>query len=341
MFAEHQRRKTVARILNERGYRTRIGAKFSDMTIRRLIEDPTAKGTHRANWTQQAEGPVRRFERKPEEEWIWNEVEAVVSVDLWDRCNAILAMQAAGRKPAKKTSYLFSGLAHCHCGPKMYVPARRNKYVCPTCHNKIPVDDLEAVFQSQLEGFALSPDELAAHDEAANEALREKERLLDGIETDLRKLANSENELFELYHAGALSKADFGRRHQPISERRTQLEDELPRLQAERDILKINRLSQEEVLAEAGNLLGKWPDFTFEQRRQIVETICDRIVIGKEGVEISLLQDPFGNSDEMATPPLRLVALRRSTSPTSACGLGEDLTARLATSPKSPYMARP
>ena len=82
------------------------------------------------------------------------------------------------------------------------------------------------------------------------------------------------------------------------------------RLQAERDILKITRLSQEEVLAQAGDLFGTWPDFTFEQRRQIVETICDRIVIGKEGVEISLLQDPFGTSDEMATPPRGFGPLR-------------------------------
>jgi site-specific DNA recombinase len=57
------------------------------------------------------------------------------------------------------------------------------------------------------------------------------------------------------------------------------------------------------VLDEARDLSVRWPDLPWEHRRQIVETITDQIVIGKEGVEITLLQVPFGNDIQKATEP--------------------------------------
>jgi len=165
-------------------------------------------------------------------------------------------------------------------------------------------DTLEALFQSELTDFLLSPEEMDAHHAAASDMLREKQALIDTAEAELKKLLAAENELFELYHAGQIAKGDFGRHHKPLSERRHQIEDELPRLEAERDILKIGMLSRDEVLDDAKDLAVRWPQLPWEHRRQIVETITDRIIIGKEGVEISLLQIPFGNDGELATEPL-------------------------------------
>ena len=70
------------------------------------------------------------------------------------------------------------------------------------------------------------------------------------------------------------------------------MEADLPRLQAELDALKINQLSSEEVMAEAADLYGRWPKLSFDEKRRIVESITDRIVIGKEDVDISLCYLP-------------------------------------------------
>jgi site-specific DNA recombinase len=49
--------------------------------------------------------------------------------------------------------------------------------------------------------------------------------------------------------------------------------DEIPRLQAEIDLLKISYVSKEEVMINAGNLYKRWPDLPYEQRRQITDVL--------------------------------------------------------------------
>jgi site-specific DNA recombinase len=186
----------------------------------------------------------------------------------------------------------------------MYVWSNSPKYRCPDCNNKIPVDDLEAVYREQLRQFLLSPEEIDAHAAAAKEAMIEKQALIDATEAEHRKLEVEDERLYQLYLANSLSKEDFGRRHKPLSARRAQVEEELPRLQAELDVLRIGSLSREEALSEAQDLAVRWADLAREEKRQIIETITERIVIGKEEVEIHLLQLPsLGNDADRATRP--------------------------------------
>jgi len=99
--------------------------------------------------------------------------------------------------------------------------------------------------------------------------------------------------VYKLYQATKLTPESFSRFFKPLEEREKQLEADFPKLQAELDALKINHLSTEEVLAEARDLYARWPHLTFEDKRRIVESITDKIVIGKEEVSISLCYLPF------------------------------------------------
>ena len=91
---------------------------------------------------------------------------------------------------------------------------------------------------------------------------------------------------------GFRPRKSFSRFFKPLEEREKQLETDLPKLQAELDALKINQLSTEEVIAEARDLYARWPHLPFEDKRRVVESITDRIVIGKEEVSISLCYLP-------------------------------------------------
>jgi site-specific DNA recombinase len=309
LFSEHRRKKTVARLMNERGYRTRSGSKWSDTTVDRLLRDPTAKGLHRQNYTR-TDDRTGSWELKPEAEWVLTPVEPIVDQDLWAKCNSILDEQRFRlKRPARRPVHLFAGFARCSCGEKMYVWANSPKYVCKKCKNKIPVGDLEAVYRDQLSSFLVSPEEISAHMEAANETIREKGKLVQAAEDELKKIGIEDDRLYELYMAEKLSKDDFGRRHKPLSERRRQLEEELPRLQASLDVLRIASISNREALSEVRDLSGRWPHMSSEEKRQLIEAITDHIVIGKEEVEINLLYLPaFVTDAEKATQPQGFIA---------------------------------
>jgi site-specific DNA recombinase len=304
LFAEHKRKKTVARILTERGYRTRSGKPFTDTTLARLLEDTTAKGTFRANFSKLTpDGKSRTL--KPESEWVYTQVEPIVDEALWDTCFHILDSHRRGyTKASRKTVHLFSGFAYCACGSKMYVWSHSPTYRCGKCRRKIPTDDLEAIYRDRLGEFLVSPDEIAAHNAAANDVIADKEKLVRAAESELQKLTSDDKRMMDLYLSGELSKEEFGRHHRPLAERRAQLEDELPRLQASLDVLKIDTISKAEAASEATTLATHWGTFSFDDKRAIIEAITEKIVIGNEEVAINLLYRPSGpTSDKRATPP--------------------------------------
>ena len=292
LFNEHGRKKTVARLLNERGYRTRNGSAFSDTTVDRLLRDPTAKGIRRANYTLSTDSK-KAWRLKPESEWVLHEVEAIVDEALWADCNGILdATRAKGKRKARETNHLFAGVAYCHCGRKMYVPSNTPKYVCYGCRNKIPADDLEAIFHGELKRFFFSPEEIAQHLERSSETILAKQELLKTLEREAKKLQAESDKLYDLYQSGMIDKEGFGAKYRPLSARQKQLADEIPAIQAEIDVLKISHLSQAEIVAEARDLCTRWPDLPYQERRRVVETITERIVIGEGEVEINLFYAP-------------------------------------------------
>ena len=128
LFAEHQRKQIVIGILNQEKHTTRIGAQFTSTTITRLLTDRSVIGVE-------------------------GEYEAIIPKELWERCNAILEAQKTAGGAKRAVAHLFSGLVHCGCGQKMYVPSNGKKYVCGDCRNKIATDDLEHIFRLQLQTY--------------------------------------------------------------------------------------------------------------------------------------------------------------------------------------------
>lgn len=291
LYAEHKRNKTVARLLNEAGYRTRNGSRFTDTTVVRLIQDTTAKGQYRANHTYRDNRG--KLHLKPESEWIYTPVERLVSDELWETCNSLITRRDHGnQKRARKTVHLFAGLLFCGCGQKMYVFSRSPKYICPKCKNKIPMEDIEAIFQEQLADYFISPEKIQKHLEVSNEGLQEKKAYLDNHIAQLEDVRAQMQRTYRLYQADQITVQGFGKIYRPLEEREAQLEAELPKLQGEYDALKMAQLSASDVVEEATNLHKAWGQFSAEEKRRIIESITERIVLTGSELEIQLAYLP-------------------------------------------------
>ncbi len=299
LFVKLRRRKTVADELNKAGYRTRNGSKFSDTTITRLIQDPTAKGIRRANHTKSL-GEGRKWIPKPQDEWVEIPIEPIIDEQLWEEANRTLqAVRRGTRKPARRSVQLFAGLTFCHCGLKMKVPSNNAKYICPSCHNKIATVDLEEIFHLQLKDFLFSPEEIVSYLKTADETISAKEELLETLKKEFAKIQLEMKKTYELYLADKLTADGFGILYRPLEERLKEISNEMPDLQSEVDFLKIQHLSSDDIISEFQSLYERWKTLLPEDKRVIVEHSVERIVIGAGEISIELGYLP--SSSELMT----------------------------------------
>lgn len=290
LFDEHKRLKAVARLLNERGHRTRDNHKWSDTSVERLIRDPAAKGLYRSNYTRNL---GRKWEIKPENEHVYTNVEPIVSEELWQKCNDILDRRlTSAAKPGKPTVHVFTGRLQCACGGKMYVFSNAPKYVCSKCRNRIPCADLEELFHERVRDYCVRPETLSAYVRNVDTTLAEKRQLADTIRQQLAQIEEESRHILKLYMAKQISADRFGELDGPNLERKKQLAEDLPKVEAQISLLEIDGLSQEHLAAEAANLYERWPKLSVSEKHDLVELITRSITVGKDEITIELIHFP-------------------------------------------------
>ncbi len=286
LFLEHRRKGVVANLLNAAGYRTRGNALWRDSQVYRILTDSSAKGVYYFNRFRQMGD--WKTELKPENEWGKVECEPIISESLWNQVNQVIEEHLKSfKRPGKLPVQLFGSLAHCSCGNRMYVRAKSPKYVCRKCCNKIPITDLESIFQEELKAFFAQPERIAEHLKEATKNLSEKETLLSTHEREVEKVREQMTRTHHLYLEGQITAQGFGQFYKPAEERLNQLSAELPKLQAEVDFLRVNTLSADEILNEANTLYARWPSLPVGEKRKIAESLVEKIVIGEGEIDIT------------------------------------------------------
>jgi site-specific DNA recombinase len=319
LYLEHRRKLTVANALNRQGYRTRGGGEWSGSSVGRLLADPTAKGSRLANFTRRTASGSR--EPKPEDEWVTVPVEPIIDAKLWEECNRIMregrdAHAATGRK-GRKPKHLFSGLVLCgSCGHgvKMYPQTGTSKYRCFRCSNKIPKDDLEALFIEQLSGFVLDDRRVADFLAQAGEAVEEKRALATGLERERAQGERRLETLVDLYQDGSLGREEFRRQSAPLEERAAQIDATLAELAEMVQALESGQATSEEISRDGAKLVGQWFDLSHARRRELVENLLSKVTVNASEVDFELKYLPgqpgnlyphFGLCGPPFKPPLQ------------------------------------
>lgn len=291
-FLQFKRKSTVADMLNKEGYRTRNGSEFSDTTIGRLLQDPTAKGLRRANYTK-SRGEKKHWDVKPKEDWIFVESPQIVSAEIWDECNHILNEQIIKSSPKpKKGTHLFTGFVFCNCGEKMHVPSNNPKYICKKCHTKIGETDLEEIYHSQLKDYFVSNDHLSNFLSQTEQRKIEVLAEIESLTQDLIPLEKRIKTLFDLYENNQIPKEGFNEQYLPIFEQKKQIEASIPHLEDELQMLSMKSNSSANIFTDARTVSEQWEEMTFDQKRITVEDITTSITISDNEITIILNKIP-------------------------------------------------
>ena len=287
LYLQHQRYGTVAKILNEEGHRTKRGKKFSDMAIKRLLKDPITKGVRRTRFTKV--GKKGQPELRDSSEWYFHEAPKIVSEKLWQEVNDIIyKYESTKTQPMNKKLKLFTGFLYCECGSKMYVPSSNPKYTCKKCRRKIPTEDIEEIFKSQLKQFLLSEEDIQNYYDTSQSSIKEKQHEINIIKEKIEKLKTKIVKLFELHENNQIETERFNEFYNEPNEQLLQLERTIPTLESDIKILKEHAKSSDYILNEAKSLYENWDKLSNQEKRNVVETITKDIIVGDQEVSINL-----------------------------------------------------
>lgn len=290
LYFEHKRKSTVAKIINERGYRTRRGTKFSDVSITRNLKDPIAKGMRRMNYSL----PITKENPsglKPKEEWVFHPAPAIVSEELWENVNTIIEEQEKkSNQPLNKKLNLFTGYIHCNNGHQMFVQSRTHKYSCKQCKIRITKDDLENVFRSRLTQFVLSEEEISNYLSSSTQFEEHKKSELEITKNNISEIESKMDKVLDLHLQGQIPTNGFKKHYEPLHEQLEQLQVSIPLLDKEIKDMSMAKKSMGKIVTKSKDLYENWNSLSHLEKRDIIEAITNTIIFDGQNLTFKLKQ---------------------------------------------------
>jgi len=213
-----------------------------------------------------------------------------VSEELWNKVNAIIKAQQKSHVQVLNTKvHLFTGFLFCECGSRMYTRYNSEHYLChESCGNKISKDDLEEIFKNELRNYTVSKETVDTYFKRLTVILKDRKAELQNLKKEKEKLDLHIEKILLLHTEGKITTEAFHSYHQKPYEQLTQIEASIEELQQDISSSTFAEKATNEVLEIAKDLYERWDTLTHEQKREVIETITDKIIVGKDDIEINL-----------------------------------------------------
>ncbi len=290
-FLKTKKLLVTARNMNSMGYRTRQGAKYGKTTVKRILTDPTHKGTRRANYSK-SKGDGKSWLLKPESDWVYHDVEPIVSEEVWKEVNAIIKTNAApfpSARPCLTGIYTFSGLLYCRrCDKKMYVMKYPGmtipRYICRCCKAKINEDIIMEQFKNGLRCMSVDPTQLRGIHEDSEKLVHEKEQQIISLQAEIKPIDKKIDSVIDLFSDGAINKKLLTDKIAELQKRKQQLIKTIPALEGEIAFIKASTLHKDRLLSKVQSISSLWDSLNHDDEIKLVKELLSKVILDKHSL---------------------------------------------------------
>jgi site-specific DNA recombinase len=309
----------IAKHLSEDGLPTPTGQpRWNVASLRGILTNPAYTGTAYANRTRPVParqrksallpvGPGRSQRPTSKEAWIPIPVPAIISQEMFDQAQARLALnKQLARRNNTEYAYLLRGLVSCGqcqlscfgrtCSPDYgyYVCNGRSNFLRAAKNDRCqaryaPAQQLDELAWQDLVELVSHPEQImqalqrAQTGEWLPQQLQARRQTLNQA---LAHLARQEERLSEAYLAEVIELAELERKRQDITQKQQALDRQVRQLEAQ-----LHKQVEIETIAPSIDAFCQrvqqgLAQATFDQKRELVELLIDRVIVDDAQVEI-------------------------------------------------------
>jgi len=250
--------RKIEKILYEKGYRGRNGTRIHHNTVSGIIQNPKYKGYYCGNKVTIVDFRTKEQRFLPKDEWVMYKdetgeiVPAIVSEELWDRCNNIFEQRSTvikSREHSFKDQSVFTGKIWCQAHDKPYwrtcfsnsaskgrpvyqwICSEKRRFGAKTCLSFAIMETelykmLSDFFKSIAENLEDYIDTFFKIYKAADQSDLVRKELND-LQVQLDKENRKREKLLELYMDETISKDEFTSRNNKSTEKIESIENEI------------------------------------------------------------------------------------------------------------------